>query len=230
MHFHFQAPTEDLDETVTQFTNKYSFYSCILTSIQHFWTCFFVVSEWNSVCTSWGKAKCWTRKQGKILQSAKKKMPLVVSLNVLSRAELSLLRLSSVVAHVSSSQSRVCYEDSSSHWFRHCSCKAKLESRESKEVWGEDEMCLSLHIYKQKHFECFCAAAAAVVLKELSDTALLMGPTLYLQLVTPLGNMGNCMNWTTAAERYSVHPRHLSVNHNSYWSKYPLTGFPLLVL
>lgn len=34
----------------------------------------------------------------------------------------------------------------------------------------------------------------AVFLKELSDTARLMGPTLYLQLVTPLGSMGNCMN------------------------------------
>lgn len=54
----------------------------------------------------------------------KKKMPAVVGLDVLSRAELSPLTSSSVAAHVGSSQSRVfflfCHEDGSS-WQIKCS-------------------------------------------------------------------------------------------------------------
>ena len=52
------------------------------------------------------KKKIPKKKSSKV---PKKKMPAVVGLDVLSRAELSPLTSSSVAAHVGSSQSRVCF-------------------------------------------------------------------------------------------------------------------------
>lgn len=96
-------------------------------------------------------------KEGKIMQSAKKKMPTVVSFNVLSHAEATSLRLSSVAACVSSSPSSVCHKDSSSHRLSRCLCAAYFHTELGME---RKSLYTHTHTHPQMYL-CFVPVSAA---------------------------------------------------------------------
>lgn len=155
----------------------------------------FLVSEWRKQFT--GEEQIAVHKEerrNKSMQKAKKKMPAVVSFNVLRLPELSLLSLSSVAAHVSSSLSRVCYEGSSSRRLQHCSFTVyfhgsrQIQGRRGLHlrVWNQDQITvLTLPCYykcTKIHFLCFSADLFETISHLYNTTC--QSNTVYLQLIT----------------------------------------------